>query len=178
MDEFIDILNINGEVSGETCLKSEAHKKGLFHASVHVWIYDLDKNVLVQLRSKDKDVFPNLWDVSVAGHISAGEKPLDSAIREVQEEIGLELHENQLQFIGTWKKKVLHSDTLIDNELHYIYTCEIAFDISTLNIQKEEVTSIKTISINELITEVHLEKNIFVPHGSAYYNFVLNTIQQ
>ena len=178
MDEFIDILNDTGEVSGKTCLKSEAHKKGLLHASVHIWMYDSNKNVLIQQRAIDKDVFPNLWDISVAGHISAGEHPLNAAVREIAEEIGLHIHETRLQFIGTWKKKVEHSTTLIDNELHHIYMCEIDIDISTLKIQKEEVASIKTISITDLITEVHSEKNNFVPHGTDYYNFVLNTIKK
>ena len=47
MDEYIDILNDTGEISGKTCLKSEAHKKGLFHQSVHIWIADFEKNVLI-----------------------------------------------------------------------------------------------------------------------------------
>ena len=48
MDEYIEILNDKGEISGKVCKKSEAHKKGLFHASVHIWIIDQDKNVLIQ----------------------------------------------------------------------------------------------------------------------------------
>jgi isopentenyldiphosphate isomerase len=121
MDEYIDILNDTGEVSGKTCLKSEAHKKGLFHQSVHIWILDFDKNVLIQKRASNKDVFPNLWDVSVAGHISAGEQPEISAIREIEEEIGLSVAKDELKYLGTSKKKIVHKVDLIDNELHHIY---------------------------------------------------------
>jgi 8-oxo-dGTP pyrophosphatase MutT (NUDIX family) len=35
--------------------------------------------------------WPNLWDVSVAGHISAGEGPVEAALREAQEELGVTL---------------------------------------------------------------------------------------
>jgi isopentenyldiphosphate isomerase len=177
MDEYIDILNDNGKVSGKTCLKSEAHKKGLFHQSVHIWIVDFKKNVLIQKRAASKDVFPNLWDVSVAGHISAGEQPEISAIREIEEEIGLSVSKDELQYIGTSKKKIIHKIDLIDNELHHIYICRINFNFDTLRIKREEVLEIKTIELSNLIKEVLNEKNCFVPHGKDYYTFVFNKLK-
>jgi len=175
MDEYIDILTDDGERTGETCLKSEAHKKGIFHASAHIWIFDTNKNVLIQKRAADKDTFPNFWDISVAGHISAGEEPLTSALREVEEEIGLIVTEKQLCFIGTDKKRVQHHSTLIDNELHYIYVCEIDFDINTLKIQKEEVSAILSIPLNDLIKKVTTPD--FVPRTDNYYPFVFEKIK-
>jgi isopentenyldiphosphate isomerase len=177
MDEYIDILNENGEVSGKTYLKSEAHKKGLFHASVHIWIFDKHKNILIQKRATTKDTFPNLWDISVAGHISAGESPLTSAIREVEEEVGITITENQLHFIGTSKKRIKHHLTLIDNEIHYIYVCEMDFKIDSLIIQKEEVAEIKTIKLQKLMQKVASKNNIFVPRTPEYYNLVFNEIE-
>ena len=178
MDEYIDILNNYGEVSGKTCLKSEAHKNGFFHQSAHIWIFDKNKNVLIQKRAADKDTFPNLWDISVAGHISAGELPIDAAIREVEEEVGLKITKNQLQHIGTSTHKVLHKIDLIDYELHHIYVCCINFNIENLKIQLEEVAKIKTIALNKLITKVNADNNNFVPHGNDYYTFVFNEIKK
>ena len=178
MDEYIDILNDTGEISGKTCLKSEAHKKGLFHQSVHIWIADFEKNVLIQKRASNKDVFPNLWDVSVAGHISAGEQPEISAIREIEEEIGLSVSKDALQYIGTSKKKIIHKIDLIDNELHYIYICILNFNFNALKIQVEEVSEIKIITLENLIDEVSKEKNNFVPHGQDYYSFVFNELKK
>ncbi|SNR77654.1 Isopentenyldiphosphate isomerase [Lutibacter agarilyticus] len=175
MDEYIDILNELGERTGETCLKSEAHKKGIFHASVHIWIFDKHKNVLIQKRATDKDTFPNLWDISVAGHISAREKPLDAALREVEEEIGLIVTEKQLCFIGISKKRIEHHSNLIDNELHYIYVCEIDFKISQLKIQKEEVSAIKSIHLDDLIEKV--KEPDFVPRTDNYYPLVFENIK-
>jgi len=178
MDEYIDLINKYGTKTGKTCLKSEAHRKGLFHASTHIWIFDENKNVLIQKRAVNKDTFPNLWDVSVAGHISAGEKPIISAIREVQEELGISISENDLTFIGTSKKKIKHNANLIDNELHHIYVCETYFKTASLKIQTEEVSEIKTIHITKLIKEINTENNNFVPHGNEYYSFVLNEIEK
>lgn len=175
MDEYIDILNDQGKKTGETCLKSEAHKKGIFHASVHIWIFDKHKNVIIQKRAADKDTFPSLWDISVAGHISAGEEPLSAALREVEEEIGLIVTEKQLCFIGTAKKRIEHHANLIDNELLYIYMCEVDFEINQLKIQKEEVSAIKSIHLNELIEKV--KNAAFVPRTDNYYPFVFEKIK-
>lgn len=175
MDELVDILNIDGKPLGKTCLKSEAHKKGIFHASAHIWIFDTQKNVLIQKRAANKDTFPNLWDISVAGHISAGEEPITSAIREVEEEIGLSITKEQLRFIGTSKNNIQHHSKLIDNELHYIYVCEVDFEINNLKIQEEEVSAIKKIKLNDLIKKVTTAS--FVPRTDNYYPFVFEKIK-
>ncbi|WP_299063113.1 NUDIX domain-containing protein [uncultured Polaribacter sp.] len=79
MDELIDILTSEGKSTGKTALKSEAHKHGWFHATVHIWLFTADKKILLQKRAMTKKVFPGLWDISVAGHIGAGETVLSSA---------------------------------------------------------------------------------------------------
>ncbi|MEX1383497.1 NUDIX domain-containing protein [Lutibacter sp.] len=178
MDEYIDILNEVGEPNGTTCLKSEAHKKGFFHASAHIWIFNNKKEVLIQKRASNKDTFPNLWDVSVAGHISADEKPIISAIREVQEEIGLSIKQHNLYYIGTSKKRIEHNKDLIDYELHYIYMCKINFYVNSLKIQEEEVAEVNLISIQNLINLVHSNESNFVPHGKSYFKMVFDAIKQ
>lgn len=177
MDEFIDILNEQNEQTGKTSLKSEAHKKGLLHASVHCWIFDNNKNVIIQQRAATKETFPNFWDVSVAGHIAAGEVPAIAAIREIKEEIGISVTKNQLYFIGTSKNKIVHHPQFIDNELHYIYLCEINFNITSLKIQQEEVAAVKSIPIKNLKATVFAKNNNFVKHGKAYYQMVFTEIE-
>jgi len=56
----------------------------------------------LQLRAKNKKLFPNKWDVSVGGHISAGEEPLTTAVRETKEELGLEISREDLVFVLTY----------------------------------------------------------------------------
>jgi isopentenyldiphosphate isomerase len=177
MDELIDIYNGKGVPTGKTCLKSFAHKKGILHASVHIWIFDEQKNVLIQKRTTSKDTFPNLWDVSVAGHISAGENPEQSALREVEEEIGLKVEAAKLNFIGTFKKNIQHSKELIDNEIHYIYMCKMDINLKLIKIQKEEVAAVKLISLNELTKLVFSSESMFVPHGEPYFNMILNELK-
>ncbi len=96
MDEFIDIVTIDGAPTGRSALKSEIHSKGYYHNTAHVWFYNEDGEILLQQRAASKIIFPLLWDVSVAGHIDAGETLKSGAIREIEEEIGLSINENDL----------------------------------------------------------------------------------
>jgi len=94
MDEYIDIVDNLGELTGKSALKSEAHKNGWYHNTVHIWFYTKRGDILLQQRSHKKKICPLLWDVSVAGHIDAGETIALAAVRETREEIGLEINAN------------------------------------------------------------------------------------
>ncbi len=175
MDELIDILDEQGNYTGKTCLKSEAHKKGLFHATVHIWIFTKDKKILLQKRAPTKKVFPNLWDISVAGHIGAGEKIETAAIREIEEEIGFIIKEDQLIKIGNRKHKISHENGIQDNEFHHVFVVELTSNLNELTIQKSEISAIKLYPLDTL-TQTRKLKNILLPRFHDYYCTVYNKI--
>lgn len=175
MDELIDILTPEGQPTGKTALKSEAHKHGWFHATVHIWLYTLDKKILLQKRSLTKKVFPGLWDISVAGHITAGETILTSAKREILEEIGLEIKESDLIKIGTRIHQVSHANGIQDNEHHHVFIAELKSPVSELKIQEEEVADIKLFDLSVLKSTKNLE-NILLSRFHDYYIFVYDKI--
>ncbi|KAA1246377.1 NUDIX domain-containing protein [Aquimarina sp. RZ0] len=177
-DEFIDILDENGLLTGEIRLKADAHRLGLFHASVHVWLYTVDGNILLQKRAHNKDTFPNLWDISVAGHIAAGETPKNSAIREIEEEIGVSLSEEELIFIGTYVSKKQPKPNFFDNEINHIYVSKFDTAIEELTLQEEEVAAVKRIPITDFKADLtdDLLATRYVPHTTEYYNFILKEI--
>ncbi|WP_298549005.1 NUDIX domain-containing protein [uncultured Aquimarina sp.] len=177
-DELIDILDRDGKQTGEVRLKSEAHRLGMYHASVHIWFYTMNGKVLLQKRAKDKDTFPDLWDISVAGHIGTGETIENSALREIDEEIGLSINEKQLDFIGTYLSEKQPSPNMFDNEFNYIFLSELKVSIEELTLQKEEVSEIKLMPIKLLtnhIQDINMHKN-YVPHDPQYYDFILKEI--
>jgi isopentenyl-diphosphate delta-isomerase len=99
-EEPVDILDEQGNKTGQVLLKSEAHKQGLWHGGAHIWIYNSKGEVLMQLRSPKKIVRPNIWDVSVAGHIAAGKTPLKTLVEEAEEELGLKIKTEDLELLG------------------------------------------------------------------------------
>ena len=80
--------------------KQEAWDKGLFHRVVRVMVEDANGHILLQHRSPTKDLFPNRWDNSAAGHVDAGEDYDTAARRELAEELGL--HDQPLTEIGRY----------------------------------------------------------------------------
>ena len=175
MDELIDILTPEGAFTGKTALKSEAHKNGWFHATVHIWLFTLDKKILLQKRALTKKVFPGLWDISVAGHVGAGESILSSAKREVFEEIGLELAEKDLIKIGTRIHQVTHKNGIHDNEHHHVFIAELKVPLSSLKIQTEEVAAIKLFDLVVLKDTKNLE-NVLLSRFHSYYVSVYDKI--
>ena len=175
MDELIDILTPEGKPTGKTALKSEAHKNGWFHATVHIWFFTTDEKILLQKRALTKKVFPGLWDISVAGHIAAGESVLSSAKREVFEEIGLKLQEKDLIKIGTRVHQVKHKNGIQDNEHHHVFIAELKVPLSELKIQKEEVADIKLFDLSTLKSTKNLE-NVLLSRFHSYYCMVYNEI--
>ncbi|MGK0446340.1 MAG: isopentenyldiphosphate isomerase [Polaribacter sp.] len=168
MDELIDILTPEGKPTQKTALKSEAHKNGWFHATVHIWLFTSDKKVLLQKRALTKKVFPGIWDISVAGHIGAGEEILEAAKREIFEEIGLELEEKDLIKIGTRIHQVTHKNGIQDNEHHHIFIAELKVPVSALTMQEEEVAGLKLWNLTVLKQTKNL-KNVLLPRFHEYY---------
>lgn len=175
MDELIDILTPDGKPTGKTALKSEAHKNGWFHATVHVWLFTSDEKILLQKRALTKKVFPGMWDISVAGHVGTGEEILTSAKREVLEEIGLQLTEKDLIKIGTRIHQVTHANGIQDNEHHHVFIAELKVPLSTLTIQKEEVDAIQLFDLSTLKNTENLQ-NILLSRFHDYYCSVYNQI--
>ena len=90
--EIFDIVDDNGNPTGQTIERSLAHANGVRHRTVHIWIARevMGKwQVLLQKRALTKDSFPGRYDTSSAGHIQAGDEPLESAMRELKEELGI-----------------------------------------------------------------------------------------
>ena len=175
MDELIDILTPEGKSTGKTALKSEAHKNGWFHATAHIWFFTSDKKILLQKRALTKKVFPGIWDISVAGHIGAGEEVLEGAKREVFEEIGLILENKDFIKIGTRIHQVNHENGIQDNEHHHVFIAELKTPISELTMQPEEVAGLELWDLKVLKETKNLE-NVLLPRFHEYYVSVYNKI--
>jgi isopentenyldiphosphate isomerase len=89
-EEIFDVVNERDEVIGQQS-RSEVHRLGLMHRAVHVLVFNAAGQVFLQKRSMKKDRQPGLWDSSASGHVDAGEDYDACAVREVREEIGLQL---------------------------------------------------------------------------------------
>jgi len=148
--ELIDILDEQGNLTGEVRTKAEVHSQGLWHRTAHIWFVNSQGEILLQRRSELMENYPNMWDISVAGHISSGEAPRLAALREIKEEIGVDLDDSQLELIGVIKKQaIINNGTYIDNEFNDVYLVKLDLDIEQFKKQVEEVKELRWLPIPE-----------------------------
>lgn len=89
-EEIFDVVNDRDEVVGQTP-RSEVHRRRLMHRAVHVLVFNSRGELFLQKRSMSKDCFPGAWDSSASGHLDTGEDYDTCSVREVREELGVQL---------------------------------------------------------------------------------------
>ena len=176
MDELVDILDENGNYTGKTAMKSKAHLLGLFHPTVHVWCYSKTGKVLLQQRGANKGTFPLKWDVSVAGHVGAGESMETGAYREVFEEIGVEIATSTLEKITVFQIEKRHANSIWDREFTHTFLYQLDEDTPLIK-QESEVEALEWITIREFEHRVENNDDRFVPNSIERYRIVINAIK-
>lgn len=179
MDETVDIWDAGGNPTGKQALKSEAHQNGWWHPTAHIWFYTQRGKVLLQRRSEEKATDPGLWDASVAGHIAAGETVLEGAVREIREEIGLEVPAGALWPAGIFKSFREHPGGVEDREFNHVYLCELKAPLESLEPQPGEVAELKLMPLMAFAEEVWGlgRPGRYVPHGPEYYSNLIRKIR-
>ena len=153
MDELLDILDERGRPTGRVAPKSEAHRLGLWHRCFHCWISGSDPEgayLLAQRRAVVKDTWPGYLDVTAAGHLAAGEHPLDG-LREVEEELGLRVEPEKLVPLGT-RRVELEIPAGHDREFHDVFLLVDPIPPSDLSLQPEEVESVLRLGLDGVAT--------------------------
>lgn len=149
---LIDVLNSNGEFTGEVKEKNEIHKLGLWHRISYCFIFNDKKNVLLQRRSGSK-ITPNVWDKTVGGHVEAGESCYKTLLRKTEEEIGLKLKPEEIEHFGCATVDYI-TETV---KCHIFAECYIVrknIDINDLEINKEEISELKWFSKEEILKKI------------------------
>ena len=153
MEEKFDVLNELGEFTGKIACREECHKKGLWHRAVYAFVIDEKGNVLLQKRSSQKRLWPNLWDVTVGGHVESGEFGRQALIREVKEELGIEIGDNDIKYlIGS--TSINEQGNIINKHFNECYLIIKNIDITDIKLQKEEVSEVKYFSKDEILKKI------------------------
>ena len=197
---FLDYYDIDGNFLGKEC-RDKVHADGLWHKTVHCWLYDDLGNVYFQLRADSNTMY-----TTASGHVDAGETLKQAFAREVKEEIGIDVNIDDAEMIEmvVWKMDKKKSDGTMwrDRAFAHIYinkidseTVGFAFDVNEVaglvkikasdasDILGKDVTSAKAIKIsNDGHEEVEITIDDFLinPHeiGLVKYGRVLQAVAQ
>ena len=155
--ELLDELDENGAPTGRVGARYLMHKDGTIHATSHVWLIRPNEksgyDVLLQKRSQGKDASPGCYDISCAGHVPSGSGYLESALRELAEELGIDAEEEDLEEIGIHDaadEEQFYGKPFINHEISRVYLYQKPVDAERLKLQKDEVESVMWMDFQEL----------------------------
>ena len=144
--ELLDLVDENNHLTGEMAARSEVHARGLWHRTVHIFVFRrVGENIelLVHLRSMEKDAYPGHWDNKFGGHIVSGGSVEGAVKSELKEEVGLSADDFRL-VEGAWRK------SMRNNEFQKMYFLEYDGDMSDLSMNDGEVEEVKWMALEDI----------------------------
>ena len=172
--KYIDIYDIDHKKTGEVATYEEIHEKGLWHREVAVWIENKSGEFLMQKRSDNKIILPGKWGLC-AGHIYSGETDIEALSRIINKELNIEVNNYNFRYLITEKQKNdgviyryyksavienYHDDYKNKNFKNY-YILRIDMPINKVIPNKEEVSEVKWMKINEIVKLIKEGKTTF-----------------
>ncbi|MDD2959033.1 MAG: NUDIX domain-containing protein [Lachnospiraceae bacterium] len=174
--EWLDVVDENGNPTGETVERETAHAEGIRHRTAHVWIIrrtpsvsrpeelggedQSEFQILLQKRSPGKDSHPGCYDMSSGGHIPAGVDYLPSAVRELKEELGVEAKESDLIYCGTrhfYHRARFYGKWFLDNQVSRVYL--LWADPKQFKLQESEVEEVRWVDLEHCLELLEREKS-------------------
>lgn len=133
--------------------------------------YLIKKNELIlQKRNSNREISPNFWTISASGHVKSGQKPIDAAILETFEELGVYLEKNQLIYLCEYKKEKKYKN-FIDREFNPIYIAYVDIEDFKPN---NEVDEIMSISLKKLKEKIKNNEINFKPDREEYHKILFS----
>lgn len=150
--ELLDVLDEEGNLTGQKEDKDIIHEKGLWHREVCVLIRNEKGEYLIQKRAATKKQAPNKWGMT-AGHVDAGENFEEAIVREIKEELGIEVTVEELKPLATFKQPYESQTTTNNNYTkYYFYTTNRKIEDYTICL--EELSELKYITLEEMEQKV------------------------
>lgn len=166
--------SVGQPVAGEIAVRGDEVRSGLVFAAAHIWLWRRSGGiieVLLQRRAIDKATWPGYWDISAAGHVNAGEGFVETALREVREELSIEVDRSSLRFIFSYR---MLNDP---GEINSVYLCEM-MDDAHLAFTDGEVQDVRWVSLEDLSMIVKCPEDYpLVPQGEAYFTILLENLR-
>jgi isopentenyl-diphosphate delta-isomerase len=172
-DEIFDVFDENEVLIGQE-RRSVVHRTGQWHRSTNVLIFlqtDQDARsdanlLLLQQRAANKDVCPNLWDLSCAEHVKCGETYVDAAVRGVEEELGLSLAPDRLRSLRDVAPFEYVDEALgkRDREFNVSFSVAVSADeVAALRFDESEVAAVKWLRLSDVRALMQNDASQFTP---------------
>ncbi len=156
--EFWDVYDEKRQPLGKLHTRGIPMKRGEYHVSVFVWVFNSAGQVLLTKRSPEKRSYPNLWALT-GGAVQAGENSLQAVQRELLEETGISAQAEEFLHVDTYLRK----DSFCD-----VYFLKKDVPLKKMVMQKGETCAAKWVSRAEFERMI-AQKQIAQPDVKRYY---------
>ncbi|MFD4929528.1 NUDIX domain-containing protein [Peribacillus butanolivorans] len=184
--------------------REEVHRIGHWHEVFHCWFVSREAEVdylYLQHRCAMKKDYPNLLDITAAGHLLAHETIYDG-VREINEEIGIEVSFDELVSLGVIEYHVT-KENFIDKEIANVFLYESTQCFNDFTLQKEEVSGMVKVELDDfedlwdgtkeevniqgfeinqddhrMMIDQYVGRDKFVPHEVSYYKSIIRLIRE
>lgn len=175
--ELLDIVNENNELTGDIVEREIVHEMGLWHREVAVIIVNKEGKMLLEKRAPTKKQSPNKWALC-AGHIEAGDIPENAIVREMKEEIGVDVSIDKLEFIKPAVRNIKFNDNLYNRAFQYTYFWITDKKESEFTVQLEELTEVRYFDIEEVKNRVINKDKNFAFSDEEYITDIINIVEK
>lgn len=147
--EKIDVLNDFGLRTNEVLTRQEVHRLGKLHRAVHLYLFDYNGNILLQRRSNSVDHYPNMFSISLTGHVGAGEGSMLALEREIEEELHMDPKKMNAKFLFSFRRDAILSSDYIDRQFNDVYVSFHDFQLNDIIPEKKEIKELQLVPIVE-----------------------------
>ncbi len=148
--EYWDLYDKDRNLLGKTHLRGDKFNEGEYYVCCEVWVMNPEGKMLTTKRHPNKKA-GNLWEF-VGGGTLAGETTIQSAVRELFEETGIKVQEDDLMFLATNASKNYFQD---------IYTVVSDVPIESVVLQQDEVVDAKWSSFEDIEKMIANEEFVY-----------------
>jgi len=166
--EYVDVVDKYGTKQGLIKERKDDLLKDEYFLVTHVWIINSKGEYLIQQRSKDKKVDPNLWSTT-AGFVSSHETSVTACMRELEEELGILVEPMELDFLVRLYPK------LPNKHIADIFLVKKDIDLDDITMQDVEVQNVGLASKKEILAMVKTSK--FKDFNTLYDDYFINVLR-
>lgn len=145
-NDTLDVLDEQGNPTGGALARKEIHRLGKLHRAIHLYLFDQSNNLLLQKRSSQVDHYPNMFSISVVGHVNAGENSYEAVARELQEELRLDPKHVQIYLLFSIRRDAYLSPSYIDRQWNDIYVGWADFKLYDIAFDRDVISEVRLVS--------------------------------
>ena len=170
--ELVDVLDEKGNKTGEKTTLDDICNRGLWHSSVHAIIITHDHNIIAQKRSLDIVMNPDMIELSAGGAVNSGEEPLQAIMREVKEELGIDVRPSEVVYINS-RRYNKHYPRLhkTSKTILHTYVIKLHRGVGRVKLQNKETSRLYFLSIAQAKRLVRYHRIVRLGKITPFYSY-------